>query len=70
MASRKFGEHDVRIEGLAVADHFELDPVGLQRLTGKFSGQDGIVRGLATGSIRQKAIVFEQADRVRAMALE
>src|SRR5207342_2919881 len=41
-------------EQFAVADHFELDPVGLQRLARELGGEHRILRGLAAGSVGQK----------------
>ena len=36
-----------------VADHLELDPVGLERLAGELRGADGVARGVAAGRVGQ-----------------
>ena len=37
-----------------VADHLELDPVGLERLARELRGEHGIARGVAAGRVRQQ----------------
>ena len=43
----------VRVEGAVVADHLELDPVGLERLAGEVGGADRVAGGEAAGGVRQ-----------------
>ena len=50
----------VRIEQLAVADHFELDPVGLERLAREFGGEHRILRGLAARRVGQEMHVSSE----------
>ena len=60
------GAHEllgVGIEQLAVADHFELDPVGLERLARELGGEHGVLRGLAAGGIGQEMDAARRADR-------
>ena len=38
-----------------VADHLELDPVGLERLAGELGGEDGVARREAAGRVREQA---------------
>jgi hypothetical protein len=45
---------DVGIEELAIADHLELDPVGLQRFTRQMRGQHRVLGGLAACGIGQE----------------
>ena len=52
-----------------VADHLELDPVGLERLARELRGHDRVARGEAAGGVRQHAArrSLEHVDqRVRA----
>ncbi len=37
-----------------VADHLELDPVGVERLARELRGQDGVAGGVAAGRVRQQ----------------
>ena len=43
----------VGVEGAVVADHLELDPVGLEGLAGEPRGADGVARGEAAGRVWQ-----------------
>ena len=54
---------DIGVERLAVADQFELDPVGLQRLARQFGGQDRVARGDAAGGVGQQPAARRPADR-------
>ena len=38
-----------------VADHLELDPVGLERLAGELGGEHRVARGEAAGGVREQA---------------
>ena len=51
------GAHEffhVGIEQFAVADHFELDPVGVERLARQFRSEHSVLRRLAAGRVGQK----------------
>ena len=45
---------DVGIEQLAVADHLELDPVGLERLARQLGGEYRVLGGLAARRVGQE----------------
>ena len=47
-------------EGAVVADHLELDPVGLEGLAGELGGADGVAGGVAAGGVGED----EEAEAV------
>jgi hypothetical protein len=62
---------DVRVERLALANHFELDPIGLERLPGQLGGQHGIACGRAARCVGQKSVTLaEQIDQALRVARE
>ena len=62
---------DIRVEQFAVADHLELDPVGLERLAGELRREDRILRGVAAGRVRQQMHpAFEQLAEALVVARE
>ena len=61
----------VGIEQFAVADHFELDPIGFQRLTGEFGGEHRVLCRLAAGGIGQELDVLrDEVDQAFVLAGE
>ena len=44
----------VGIEQFAVADHLDLDPVGVERFARELGGEDGVLGGLAAGGVGQE----------------
>jgi predicted metal-dependent phosphoesterase TrpH len=61
----------VGIEQLAVADHFELDPVGLERLARELGGQHRVLRGLATCGIGQEVnVLWDEIDQAFVLTRE
>ena len=58
----------VGVKRLAVADHFQLEPLRIERLTGKFSGPDRVARRFASCRIGQEAVIREQAHGVKAVS--
>ncbi len=61
----------VGIEQLAVADHLELDPVGLQRLARELGGEHRVLGGLAARGVGQEMDVLgDQIDQAFILAGE
>ncbi len=58
----------VRVEGAVVADHLELDPVGLERLAGELGGADRVAGGEAAGGVGEGEEA-EAVDHVEHRAL-
>ena len=58
----------VRVEGAVVADHLELDPLGLEGLAGELGGADRVAGGVAAGGVGQDEEA-EAVDHVEDRAL-